>query len=121
MPHRILVVDDEQIIRDSISFVLKKEGYTIEEAPNGKVAFDKISEEPFDVVITDIEMPVMNGLELIKAVKDSGEYRGLPIIVVSSYMDYRERLVALGVRTMVDKSTFSVSAFMQAITKEGVV
>jgi DNA-binding NtrC family response regulator len=65
MPHRILVVDDEQIIRDSISFILKKEGYTIEEAANGKIAFEKITEQPFDVVITDIEMPVMKGIELL--------------------------------------------------------
>jgi DNA-binding NtrC family response regulator len=68
MPHRILVVDDEQIIRDSISFILKKEGYTIEEAANGKIAFEKILEQPFDVVITDIEMPVMKGLELLSRV-----------------------------------------------------
>jgi two-component system response regulator PilR (NtrC family) len=59
MPHRILVVDDEQIIRDSISFILKKEGYTIEEAANGKIAFEKLLEQPFDV---------MKGLELLARV-----------------------------------------------------
>jgi two-component system response regulator PilR (NtrC family) len=68
MAHRILVVDDEKIIRDSISFILKKEGYNIEEAANGKEAFDRLSDQSFDVVITDIEMPVMKGIELLDKV-----------------------------------------------------
>ena len=57
MPQKILVVDDEDIIRESLSFVLKKEGYAVEEAENGKAAYDKLLVESFDLVITDIEMP----------------------------------------------------------------
>jgi two-component system response regulator PilR (NtrC family) len=65
MADRILVVDDEQIIRESISFVLKKEGYTVAEAANGKIAFDKLSTETYDLIITDLEMPEMKGIELL--------------------------------------------------------
>lgn len=65
MATRILVVDDEQIIRESLSFVLKKEGYQVEEAPNGAEALQKHEERPFDIVITDIEMPEMGGMELL--------------------------------------------------------
>ena len=66
MAERILVVDDEQIIRESLSFVLRKEGYQVEESANGKEALAKQESRPFDVVITDIEMPEMRGTELLE-------------------------------------------------------
>ena len=65
MAERILVVDDEQIIRESLGFVLKKEGFQVEEAANGREALSKQEAHPFDVVITDIEMPEMRGMELL--------------------------------------------------------
>jgi len=66
MTDRILVVDDEQIIRESISFILQKEGYTVREADNGRAAYDKLVLEPFDPVITNLEMPEMKGIELLE-------------------------------------------------------
>ena len=69
MSEKILVVDDEEIIRESLSYVLKKEGYVVEEAVNGKEAYSKIKEETFDLVISDLEMPVMKGTELLEEVK----------------------------------------------------
>jgi len=66
MAERILVVDDEQIIRESLGFVLKKEGYQVEEAANGREALVKQEARPFDVVISDIEMPEMRGMELLE-------------------------------------------------------
>lgn len=68
MTPRILVVDDEQIIRESLSFVLKKEGYVVEEASNGADALKRQEEKPFDVVISDIEMPAMRGIELLEKI-----------------------------------------------------
>ncbi len=68
MADRILVVDDEQLIRESIAFILKKEGFTVAEAPNGAVAYEKIQSEAFDLVISDLEMPVMNGIDLLDRV-----------------------------------------------------
>ncbi|MEK6566799.1 MAG: response regulator, partial [Bacteroidota bacterium] len=65
MASRILVVDDEQIIRESLAFVLKKEGYQVAEASNGMEAWRKHEQQPFDIVITDIEMPQMRGMELL--------------------------------------------------------
>ena len=69
MSHKILVVDDEEIIRDSIYYVLEKEGYEVEKAENGKSAYDKIVNTHFDLVITDIEMPLMKGTELLEKLK----------------------------------------------------
>jgi two-component system response regulator PilR (NtrC family) len=68
MSERILVVDDEQIIRESLSFVLRKEGFKVEEAANGKEALERQEKNPFDIVITDIEMPEMRGMELLEQI-----------------------------------------------------
>ncbi len=65
MADRILVVDDEKIIRESIAFILKKEGFTVTEAANGKDALSKLMVESFELVITDLEMPEMKGIELL--------------------------------------------------------
>jgi DNA-binding NtrC family response regulator len=65
MSERILVVDDEEIIRDSLTFVLRKEGYEVDEAKNGLEAFEKVLQISYDIVITDIEMPEMRGTELL--------------------------------------------------------
>jgi DNA-binding NtrC family response regulator len=69
MAQRILVVDDEQIIRESLSFILKKEGYNVEEAINGKDALEKHETNPFNIIITDIEMPEMKGVDLLKQIR----------------------------------------------------
>jgi DNA-binding NtrC family response regulator len=69
MAQRIAVVDDEQIIRESLSFILKKEGYNVEEAVNGKDALAKHEANPFDIIITDIEMPEMKGVDLLKQIR----------------------------------------------------
>jgi len=55
MSSKILVVDDEKIIRESLSYILKKEGYEVEEAENGKVAYNILRERSFDLVITDLK------------------------------------------------------------------
>lgn len=66
MSHRILVVDDEQIIRESLSFILSKEGFEVDEAANGAEALAKQDSKPYDLVITDIEMPEMRGMDLLE-------------------------------------------------------
>ncbi len=66
MAESILIVDDEDIIRESLSFVLAKEGYRVREAPNGRVALDILKEDSIDLVVTDLEMPEMKGIELLE-------------------------------------------------------
>jgi DNA-binding NtrC family response regulator len=67
---KILVVDDEQLIRESLVFILNKENYDVDEAENGMVALEKIRKESYDVVITDIEMPELKGVELLKKIRE---------------------------------------------------
>lgn len=68
MSKKILVVDDEDIIRESISFILQKEGYTVDVAENGAIAYQKVQDEQYDLVISDIEMPEMKGIELLEKI-----------------------------------------------------
>lgn len=68
MSQRILIVDDEEIIRNSLSYVMKEEGFDVEEAEDGDIALEKINENDFDLVITDIKMPKMDGIELLQKV-----------------------------------------------------
>jgi two-component system response regulator PilR (NtrC family) len=68
MAESILIVDDEDIIRESLSFVLSKEGYRVREAPNGLAALEILKEDSIDLVVTDLEMPEMKGIELLEQV-----------------------------------------------------
>lgn len=71
MKSRILVVDDEESIREFLEIMLKKEGYEVNLAEDGAQAKDMLTKRSFDMVISDLQMPNMNGLELLKYVKDS--------------------------------------------------
>lgn len=66
---RILIVDDEQIIRDGFSRVLLKEGYLVETVSSGRLALEKIAEEPFDLVLLDLKMPGLDGMETLREIK----------------------------------------------------
>ncbi len=87
MSERILVVDDEDIIRESLTFVLKKEGYTVQEAENGLVAYNRLQEESFDLVITDLEMPEMKGIELLEEIKKLNIQTSVIIITAFGSLD----------------------------------
>lgn len=66
---RILVVDDNDQMREMLRQMLESSGYEVWDAENGKVALDKIAVSPVDLVITDIIMPVMEGIELISNIR----------------------------------------------------
>lgn len=67
---RILIVDDEEGMRDSLSFMLENEGFThIQTAPNGEIALQEMARQPYAVVITDLEMPKVNGYALMQAIQ----------------------------------------------------
>ncbi len=93
MANKILVVDDESIIRESLSYILKKEGYEVEEAENGRIAYNILVEKSFDLVITDLEMPEMKGTELLKEIKKLNIQTST--IVVTAYGSLETAISAL--------------------------
>ena len=81
----LLVVDDSATTRMLISLTLKKEGvYRIVEVSNGREAVDKLSHESVDCVLTDINMPQMNGLDLISYIRSQHREPKVPIIVITT-------------------------------------
>jgi two-component system response regulator PilR (NtrC family) len=87
MANRILVVDDEQLIRENLSYILRKEGYNVDEAENGKIAYEKLVENPFDIVITDIEMPLMKGTELLEKIRKIDLQTAVVVITAFGSLD----------------------------------
>ncbi|SRR5579875_3464202 len=67
---RILIVDDEPGMREFLEIMLEKEGYTVETTADGRKAIEKIESKPFDLAIVDIQMPVMNGIEVLKRINE---------------------------------------------------
>ncbi len=67
---RILIVDDEPGMREFLEIMLEKEGYTVETTADGRKAVEKIESKPFDLAIVDIQMPVMNGIEVLKRINE---------------------------------------------------
>ena len=67
---RLLIVDDDLSLREFLTIFLRKEGYEVEVATNGQRALELLEESPFDVVLTDLRMPRMGGLELLDAVRE---------------------------------------------------
>lgn len=81
---KILAVDDSVSIRKSISFVLSQEGYEIIEAVDGLDGLEKAKQEKFNLVITDINMPNMDGIEMIKNLRTTDGYKFTPIIALTT-------------------------------------
>ncbi len=93
MTARILIVDDEKPIRDSLKMVLDEEGYSTEVAGDGEEALQKIQEQVFDIVITDIKMPKLDGMELLdSASKISPETF---FIIMTAYASVKTAIDAL--------------------------
>ncbi len=79
----VLIVDDQECIRESMSYILGELGFTPEEANNGKEALDKISQNRPDIIILDVVMPVMDGIETCKRLRENPDTRNMPIIFLS--------------------------------------
>jgi two-component system chemotaxis response regulator CheY len=80
----ILVVDDADFIRRLVSIILTMEGYAIIEANNGKEALDMLGNTPVDIIITDLNMPVMDGIELVNALRSEPAYKNIPVVMLTS-------------------------------------
>ena len=101
-PHRILVVDDARSVQNLLVRILESEGFRVQVAGNGKEALAELRKEDFDLVITDIAMPVMDGLTLTREI---AETQPLDVIVITgkiSQFSY-DQVVSLGASDYVEK------------------
>ena len=105
-----LVVEDSPTMRQLIAFSLKRfEGCRIVEAVDGVDALKKLSTDSVDMILTDINMPVMDGLKLVKLVRDNAKLKHLPIIIITTEgaEEDRERGLQLGANAYISKATVS--------------
>lgn len=96
---RALVVDDSQAMRRSLVFALQRlTGLHCEEAADGAEGLRKLSHARFDLVLTDINMPLMDGLKLIHHIRQSEAHRSVPVVVITTEAAAadRSRAMALG-------------------------
>ncbi len=107
---QILVVDDNPDNRDLLSRQLGRRGYTIVVAENGREALAIMRVQPFDLVLLDIMMPVMNGYEVLQQLKDDPALRHIPVIVISAADDLSSmvRGIQLGAEDYLSKPFNSV-------------
>jgi two-component system chemotaxis response regulator CheY len=84
MTVRVLVVDDSAMVRDLHTFMLRGGGYDVRQAGNGSEALELLVAERFDLVVADVNMPRMDGLELTRRIRGTDGYRDTPVILVST-------------------------------------
>ena len=114
---KILIVDDFDTLRMSLKSVLEQLGYPeMDEAKDGQEAIDKLKEKDYDLIISDIDMPVMNGFELLDYVKKDDNLKNIPVIFITAEAE-REKIVEsikAGLDAYITKP-FSISTLQQKI------
>ena len=96
---RLLVVDDSKMMRMGISRSLRQIGVQqIEEAANGRLALQRLQDEAFDLMLLDVEMPEMTGLEVLEQMQQNPKLKGFPVIVISGGQDIEDvvRCIEMG-------------------------
>ncbi|SES36417.1 DNA-binding response regulator, OmpR family, contains REC and winged-helix (wHTH) domain [Lentzea xinjiangensis] len=89
---RVLLVEDDERIRRALSLALSDEGFAVDESCSGEEALPRLEKEPFDVVLVDLTLPGLDGLELVRTLRSRGD---LPIIVVTARTDARDVIAGL--------------------------
>jgi two-component system response regulator (stage 0 sporulation protein F) len=114
----ILIIDDEERIRALLRTTLEAAGYEVTEAPNGRIGLEQYRQRPTDLVITDIAMPEMNGLDMILELTRA--FLNVKVIAISGASDTENALDAaklLGVRHTLHKP-FSMDALLKTVQYE---
>lgn len=115
---RVLVVDDSITVREVERQILRNQGFDVSVAVDGKEGWNMVRNAAYDLVITDVDMPRMNGLELVQAIRGEPELKTLPVIIISYKEREEDRLRGLqvGANYYLTKSSFHDNTFLQAVT-----
>lgn len=84
MAHSIMTADDSSSVRQMVSFTLNQAGYDVVEAVDGQDALSKLDSSPVNMLITDLNMPNMDGIELIRQLRARSQYKFMPIIMLTT-------------------------------------
>lgn len=98
MAKHILIVDDSKTVRNLVAFIMKKEGFKVTAAEDGLDGLEKLYSGPrIDLIISDINMPRMDGITFIKTVREQDAYRDIPIVVLSTEGEEKDIHVGLSI------------------------
>ena len=114
---KLLVVDDSVIVRTLTKNILSLEGFNVETVFNPIEAFKKLSQSHYDAIITDLDMPEMNGFEFLEKLKEDKMKSNIPVFVMSSNTnkDDQEKAKALGATSYFVKNNFKQTSFIKQI------
>jgi phosphate regulon transcriptional regulator PhoB len=94
-PKHILVIDDEPDLVELVSYNLRKEGFIVESASDGESALKKIKKDKYDLLILDLMLPSIQGIELCRIVRNDPKNSGLPIIMLTAKGEEIDRIIGL--------------------------
>ncbi len=81
---RILIAEDEVLMLKALEFKLKKDGYQVDVAADGRVALEKVKNNTYDLVLTDIMMPFVGGMEILSYIKNDPIKKSTPVMLISA-------------------------------------
>jgi len=89
----VLVVDDSDFIRRLVSLILRMEGYRVIESNNGKDALKRLREVFIDMMVTDLNMPEMDGIELVRTMRSKSAFAHIPVVMLTSeFLETRKQM-----------------------------
>jgi CheY-like chemotaxis protein len=112
MSKTVLIVDDDKMVRQTLADALAAKGFTIELASNGREGLKKATESHVDLVLTDVRMPEMDGLEMVEEIRKDDRGKNLPIVILSvdEQTTTINQALQSGVTVYLSKATFDTDA-----------
>lgn len=89
---KILAVDDSASMRGMVAFTLRGAGHEVTEAENGQLALDAARGNAFELVLADVNMPVMDGITMVKQLRTKADYQGVPILMLTTESDTNKKM-----------------------------
>ena len=117
--NRLLLVEDSIIIRTQMQRLLKGAGYSVTIAENGAIGLQKVREHEFDIVLSDVEMPKMSGLEMIANIRSYSQYDRLPIVLITTLAspEDKQRGREAGANAYLTKGDFDQQLLFQTLER----
>ncbi|HEY0832127.1 MAG TPA: hybrid sensor histidine kinase/response regulator [Candidatus Dormibacteraeota bacterium] len=116
---KVMVVDDTLMVRELQRSILERGGYAVRTAPDGATALALLNEMPADLVVTDVEMPNLDGLQLIAAMRSHPRMANVPVLIVSSHgtEEDRQRGMDAGADAYIVKTAFDEAGLLTAVSR----
>lgn len=117
---KILILEDEKILRDLLEKKLKDEGYEVSVAPDGEEGLTKMKKEKFDLILLDIIMPKKGGFEVLAEMQKDSQLKNIPVIIISNSGQPVEisRALELGVKDYLVKTQFDPQEVVEKVKKQ---